>query len=77
MAQHRGAAEVGAQRLGNRDRAVGVLEVLEQRHQRAPDGEARAVEVCTSSFFPCAFLKRVCIRRAWKASQFETELISR
>src|SRR5205085_12167448 len=42
-----------------------------------PTASPEPLSVCTSSFLPCAFLKRACRRRAWKASQFETELISR
>src|ERR1019366_6680943 len=42
-----------------------------------PTARPEPLSVCTSSFLPCADLNRVCIRRAWKASQFETELISR
>ena len=42
-----------------------------------PTARPEPFKVCTSSFLPWAFLKRACIRRAWKASQFETELISR
>src|SRR5882724_4878283 len=42
-----------------------------------PTASPDPLSVWTSSFLPCAFLNRVCMRRAWKASQFETELISR
>ena len=37
------AAHVGTQRRRHRDRAVGILVVLENRYQRAPDGEPGAV----------------------------------
>ena len=42
-----------------------------------PTARPEPFKVCTSSFLPLAFLKRACRRRAWKASQLETELISR
>src|SRR5690606_32341352 len=39
-----GATHVRAQRLGHRDRAVGLLEVLHHRDQGAPDRRAGAIE---------------------------------
>ena len=42
-----------------------------------PTARPEPFSVWTNSFLPCALLKRVCMRRAWNASQFETELISR
>src|SRR5437762_2026577 len=38
------ATHVGAKRLGDEHRSVGLLVVLQDRNQRAPDGEARAVQ---------------------------------
>src|SRR5687768_168589 len=38
------SAQVGPQRAGYGDRPVGPLKVLQDRHQRAPDGEGRAVQ---------------------------------
>ena len=42
-----------------------------------PTASPDPFSVWTSSFLPCAFLKRACSLRAWKASQLDTELISR
>ena len=43
-AQKRLTAHVGAQHFGHGDRAVGVLAVLQHRHQGAAHGQARAVQ---------------------------------
>jgi hypothetical protein len=64
------------QRLGHHDAAVGLLAVLQHGNQRAAD-RPEPFSVWTSSFLPCALRKRACIRRAWKASQFDTDEISR
>ncbi len=42
--EHAQATHVGAQHFGHGNRAVSVLVVLHHGHQRAPHGQARAVE---------------------------------
>src|SRR5690349_10974814 len=44
MLDHRQAAHMGPERRRDDDRAVGLLIVLEQRHQGAADGQRRAIE---------------------------------
>jgi hypothetical protein len=51
--------------------------VLQHGHQRAAHRQARAVEGVHELGLALAFLKRACMRRAWKASQLLQELISR
>ena len=38
---------------------------------------ALTLSACTSTFLPCPFLKRACMRRAWKDAQFEQLEMSR
>jgi len=56
---------------------VFLLVVLEHRHQRAADRQPRSVQRVHQLGPACALRYRACMRRAWKASQFDTEEISR
>ena len=71
------AAHVGTEHFRNRHAAVGVLIVFKHRDERAADREAGAVQGVDILRAAVSSLKRVPMRRAWKASQLEQELISR
>ena len=68
------------ERVGHRHRAVGLLVVLQHRHQRAADREARAVERVDEARALAALgagSARLHAPRLEVAAQFEQELISR
>ena len=59
-------------------RAVGLLVVLEHRDQRAADGQARAVQGVHELGLAGALRPEpMFARRAWNASEFEQDEISR
>ena len=73
------AAHVGAERLRDHDRAVGLLVVLEDRDRASGPPRARCRSACGgSAASPWARAgSGVSPRRAWKSLQFEQDEISR